>query len=156
MKRLVPVALAALLALGTAPVPAATAASSSLSQAQTQELVESYAHLTGDFYKKVDRQAALDGARTSIIELLKKRHVANPTLPQLRADVHQLTEQRQAAQLLDVMLAPGFLPDVERKGEKLKAELEAIRKRCAKLTQAVGIKAPAKKRLRVLGSNFSA
>ena len=28
--------------------------------------------------------------------------------------------------VLDVMLAPGFLPDVERKGEKLRAELEAI------------------------------
>ena len=84
MKRLVPLALAALLALATAPVPAATA-SATLSQAQTQELVESYAHLTGDFYKKVDRQAVLDGARTSMIELLKKRKVTNPTLPQLRA-----------------------------------------------------------------------
>jgi acetylornithine/N-succinyldiaminopimelate aminotransferase len=30
--------------------------------------------------------------------------------------------------VLDVMLAPGFLPDVERKGEKLRAELEAIRR----------------------------
>jgi acetylornithine/N-succinyldiaminopimelate aminotransferase len=28
--------------------------------------------------------------------------------------------------VLDVMLAPGFLPDVERKGENLRAELEAI------------------------------
>jgi carboxyl-terminal processing protease len=86
MKRLVPIALAALLTLATAHVPPATAAAAAgLSQAQNQELVESYAHLTGDFYKKVDRQAALEGARTSIIELLKKRHVANPTLPQLHA-----------------------------------------------------------------------
>jgi carboxyl-terminal processing protease len=86
MKRLVPIALAALLTLATAHAPAATAAAAAgLSQSQNQELVESYAHLTGDFYKKVDRQAALEGARTSIIELLKKRHVANPTLPQLRA-----------------------------------------------------------------------
>jgi carboxyl-terminal processing protease len=87
MKRLVPAVLIALLTLATAPVPAATAAvATSLSQAQTQELVESYAHLTGDFYKKVDRQAALEGARTSIIELLKKRHVANPKLPAMRAN----------------------------------------------------------------------
>jgi hypothetical protein len=50
MKRLVPIALAALLTLATAHVPAATAAAAAgLSQAQNQELVESYAHLTGDF-----------------------------------------------------------------------------------------------------------
>lgn len=85
MKRLVPIAVAALLALATARVPAATAAGPSISTAQTQELVESYAHLTGDFYKKVDRQAALDGARIGMIDYLKKRHVANPSLPQVRA-----------------------------------------------------------------------
>jgi carboxyl-terminal processing protease len=83
MKRLVPVALAALLALATARVPAATAAA--LSNAQTEELVLSYKHLTSDFYKKVDKQAALDGARSAMIELLKKHHVANPNLPAVRA-----------------------------------------------------------------------
>ncbi|GAC1573611.1 MAG: hypothetical protein NVS3B7_05060 [Candidatus Elarobacter sp.] len=85
MKRLVPVALAALLALATARVPAATAAGPGLSSEQTQELVATYAHLTADFYKKVDRQNVLDGARTSIVELLKKKHVANPSLPVLHA-----------------------------------------------------------------------
>ena len=85
MKRLVPVALAALLALATARVPAATAAAPSLSAVQTEELVMSYARLTADFYKKVDRQAALDGARASMIEYLKKHKVANATLPALHA-----------------------------------------------------------------------
>jgi C-terminal processing protease CtpA/Prc len=85
MKRLVPVALAALLALATAPVPAATAASSSLSAAQTEELVTSYVRLTADFYKKVDRQAVLDGARSSMIEYLKKHKIANPALPAIHA-----------------------------------------------------------------------
>ncbi|MBV8642331.1 MAG: S41 family peptidase [Candidatus Eremiobacteraeota bacterium] len=85
MKRLVPVAVAALLALATARVPAATAASPSLTTQQNEELVESYARLTLDFYKKVDRQAALDGARVAIVDYLKKHHVTNPVLPSLRA-----------------------------------------------------------------------
>ena len=85
MKRLVPVALAALLALATARVPAATAAAPSLSAMQTEELVTSYVRLTADFYKKVDRQAALDGARASIIDYLKKHKVANAALPALHA-----------------------------------------------------------------------
>ena len=85
MKRLVPVAIAALLALATARVPAATAASPSLTSQQNEELVESYARLTLDFYKKVDRQAALDGARVAIVDYLKKHHVTNPVLPSLRA-----------------------------------------------------------------------
>ena len=85
MKRLVPVALAALLALAMARVPAATAAGPSLSVVQTEELVTSYVRLTADFYKKVDRQAALDGARSSMIDYLKKHKVANATLPALHA-----------------------------------------------------------------------
>jgi carboxyl-terminal processing protease len=93
MKRTLPVFVAALLALATAHVPAATAASSSLSALQSEELVASYQHLTADFYKKVDRQAALDGARTSIVEYLKKRKVANPTLPALRASDDDLANE---------------------------------------------------------------
>ncbi len=91
MKRTFPVFVAALLVLATAHVPAATAASSSLSTLQSEELVASYQHLTADFYKKVDRQAALDGARTSIVEYLKKRKVANPNLPALRASDDDVT-----------------------------------------------------------------
>ena len=79
------VALAALLALSTARVPAATA-SPALSAQQTDELVGSYVHLTADFYKKVDRQAALDGARVSMIEYLKKHNV-NAALPSLRGTI---------------------------------------------------------------------
>ncbi|MDQ6924800.1 MAG: PDZ domain-containing protein, partial [Candidatus Eremiobacteraeota bacterium] len=84
MKRIVPVVLAALLALATARVPAATAAASPLSTQQTEELVGSYVRLTADFYKKVDRQAVLDGARSSMIEYLKKHNVT-ASLPPLRA-----------------------------------------------------------------------
>ncbi|HZW52717.1 MAG TPA: S41 family peptidase, partial [Candidatus Elarobacter sp.] len=91
MKRLVPVVLAALLTLATARVPAATAAGAALSSQQTEELILSYHHLTADFYKKVDRQAALDGARTGIIEYLKKHKVANPSLPAVRASDDEAT-----------------------------------------------------------------
>ncbi len=85
MKRFVPVALAALLALATARVPAATAATPTLSRQQTEEIVASYVHLTADFYKKVDRQAALDGARVAMLEYLQRQHVAKATLPALKA-----------------------------------------------------------------------
>ena len=85
MKRTFTIVLAALLALATARVPAATAAAPTLSSQQTEELVASYAHLTGDFYKQVDRQAALDTARTSMVDYLKKKHVTNATLPALHA-----------------------------------------------------------------------
>jgi carboxyl-terminal processing protease len=91
MKRIVPVALAALLAVATAHVPAATAAGPSLSSQQTEQLVSSYTHLTADFYKKVDRQAVLDGARTSMVDYLKKHHVASANLPALRATDDDLT-----------------------------------------------------------------
>ena len=87
MKRFFPVALAAALALATAHVPAATAAAptTSLNAQQSEELVTSYAHLVEDFYKKVDRQAALTGAHDALLAYLKAQHVPNPTLPALRA-----------------------------------------------------------------------
>jgi carboxyl-terminal processing protease len=91
MKRIVPVVLAALLALATARVPAATAASSPLNAQQTEELVGSYVRLTADFYKKVDRQAVLDGARNSMIDYLKKHNVANAALPPLKASTDDET-----------------------------------------------------------------
>ncbi|HEX3468991.1 MAG TPA: S41 family peptidase [Candidatus Elarobacter sp.] len=86
MKRLAPVAVAALLllTLAAAHVPAVNAGTS-LSSQQSEELVTSYVHLTSEFYKKVDRQTVLDSARTSMIEYLKKRKVANVTLPAIHA-----------------------------------------------------------------------
>ena len=85
MKRFLPIALAALLAIATARVPAATAAGSALTLQQTEEIAASYTHLTAEFYKKVDRQAALEGARVAMVEYLKKHKVANATLPAIRA-----------------------------------------------------------------------
>ena len=98
MKRLVPVALAALLTLTLTAggVPAASAAlhvvhGTTLSAHQSEELVASYVRLTGEFYKKVDRQAMLDGARTSMIDYLKKHKIANATLPALHTGDDDVT-----------------------------------------------------------------
>ncbi|MGD1067623.1 MAG: S41 family peptidase [Vulcanimicrobiaceae bacterium] len=97
MNRLVPLATAALLALATARVPAATP-TTSLSPQQTEELVSTYAHLTGDFYKSVDRTAALDGARTAIVGYLKdKGHLTNVKLPAVHAGSDD-TENAEALQ----------------------------------------------------------
>src|ERR1700736_2395823 len=93
MKRIVPVVLAALLALTVARVPAATAASPALSMLQTEELLSSYHHLTSDFYKKVDRQAAPDRARVAIVDYLKRHKVANAALPALRATDDDATNE---------------------------------------------------------------
>jgi carboxyl-terminal processing protease len=91
MKRLATIAIAALLGLATVHVPAATAAGPALSSVQIEELTLSYKRLTAEFYKKVDRQAALDGARAAMVEYLKKHHVSNASLPAMRASDDDLT-----------------------------------------------------------------
>jgi carboxyl-terminal processing protease len=87
MKRFLPAALIAALALTTAGVPAAIAApaSSAVTQQQTEELAVTYAHLVEDFYQKVDRQAVLNGEREGLLGYLRAMHIVNPTLPSLRA-----------------------------------------------------------------------
>ncbi|MGD0053167.1 MAG: S41 family peptidase [Vulcanimicrobiaceae bacterium] len=115
MNRLIPIATAALLALATARVPAATT-TATLSSQQSEELVASYAHLTADFYKAVDRQAALDGARSEIIAYLKKQgHVAKPQLPPIvaRADDQANAEALQHEVAAAVGLYANKLQPVE-------------------------------------------
>jgi carboxyl-terminal processing protease len=87
MNRLFPAVLVAALALSTARVPAATAAAptTAISRVQSEELGTSYAHLVEDYYKKVDRQAALTGAHDALLAYLKANKVANPSLPTLKA-----------------------------------------------------------------------
>jgi carboxyl-terminal processing protease len=84
MKRLPIVALLLSLALLPAHIPAASAATG-LSQQQANELVMSYARLTTEFYKKVDKQVVLDGARSNLISYLKLHGVSDPKLEQLHA-----------------------------------------------------------------------
>ncbi|HTW84323.1 MAG TPA: S41 family peptidase [Candidatus Sulfotelmatobacter sp.] len=108
MNRLVPLATAALLALATARVPAAVP-TVGLSPQQTEELVSTYAHLTGDFYKTVDRSAALEGARTAMLTYLTKQaHLSNVKLPAVHAGAND-TENAEALQheVSDAVVAYG-------------------------------------------------
>jgi len=93
MRRSPLVALLLALALVPAPVPAASA-STGITQQQATELVTSYAHLTAEFYKKVDKQAVLDGARTNVISYLKAHGVADPKIDALHASPDDATNAR--------------------------------------------------------------
>ena len=81
MKRVYPIFAAAAL-LATA-LPSATTASG-LSNVESDEIEMSYSLLTQEFYKKVDQQTILDGARASVLAYLEKGGVKNPHV----ADVH--------------------------------------------------------------------
>jgi len=93
MKRIAPILAAIAVALLPSNVPAATAVVG-ITQRQATELVTSYAHLTAEFYKKVDKQAVLDGARSGMILFLKAHGVANPSLAALHASDDDATNAR--------------------------------------------------------------
>ncbi|GAC1597897.1 MAG: hypothetical protein NVS3B28_29810 [Candidatus Velthaea sp.] len=121
MKRLAPIAAALAVALLPAHVPAATAVSG-LSQQQATELVTSYAHLTSEFYKKVDKQAALDGARTGLLAFLRTHGVANPTLEPLRASTDDATNART----LEREVSTAIVAYAGKIGEKTSAKSTAL------------------------------
>ncbi|MDQ2858921.1 MAG: S41 family peptidase [Candidatus Eremiobacteraeota bacterium] len=82
MKRLLPV-LAATALLASA-VPSATTASG-LSELESGELQMSYSLLTSEFYKKVDAQVTLDGARSEIVTYLQKSGIKLPHVAAMHA-----------------------------------------------------------------------
>jgi carboxyl-terminal processing protease len=81
MKFLPILAAAGMLAMA---VPSATTASG-LSGVESDEIEMSYSLLNSEFYKKVDQQAALDGARAEIIAYLEKQGIKSPHVPEVRA-----------------------------------------------------------------------
>jgi carboxyl-terminal processing protease len=97
MKRFVPAALALTLALTPAALPASTAHAvvARLSPQDANELITSYAHLTTEYYKKVDKQAVFDGVRNNMIAYLRANGIANPTLPALHASDDDVTNARE-------------------------------------------------------------
>jgi carboxyl-terminal processing protease len=98
MKRLFPAAIALALALAPASgVPASTAqsAAATLTPQEANELITSYAHLTTEYYKKVDKQAVFDGVRNNIEAYLRANGVVNPTLPAVRATDDDVTNARE-------------------------------------------------------------
>jgi carboxyl-terminal processing protease len=82
MKRLLPIlAVAALL---TTSMPSSSRASG-LSNVESDEIEMTFSLLTSEFYKKVDPQVALDGARSELVAYLEKNGVKSPSVPQLHA-----------------------------------------------------------------------
>lgn len=83
MKRLVPLAIAVAFIASAIRMP--SVAAGPLSTVETDELELSYSLVASEFYKKVEPQTLLDGARTRLIAFLQKNGVASPSVPNLRA-----------------------------------------------------------------------
>jgi carboxyl-terminal processing protease len=79
MKRTLSIALASAIGAAALAVPSAYAATSTptISAAQSNEVSTSYHYLTTEFYRKVDDQKVLDGARDGLNYTLSKHHITN-------------------------------------------------------------------------------
>ncbi len=77
MKRTLSLALASAIGAAVLAFPSAHAATATptISAAQANEVSTSYHYLTTEFYKKVDDQKVLDGARDGLDKTLVKHHV---------------------------------------------------------------------------------
>jgi carboxyl-terminal processing protease len=75
--------LAASLFLTAANVP--SNAASGLSSIEADEIQMSFSLVSAEFYKKVDPQTLLDGARSQMVAYLQKNGVPKPNVPTLRA-----------------------------------------------------------------------
>jgi carboxyl-terminal processing protease len=79
MKRTLSIAIAAALGAAVLSFPAAWGATAtttpSISASQANEISTSYHYLTNEFYKRVDDQKVLDGARDGLNYTLNKHHV---------------------------------------------------------------------------------
>jgi carboxyl-terminal processing protease len=83
MKRLVPLAIAVAFIASAVRMP--SVAAGPLSTVETDELELSYSLVASEFYKKVEPQTLLDGARTRLIAFLQKNGVGSPAVPSMRA-----------------------------------------------------------------------
>ena len=82
MKRLLTLVLAGVLTGTLAHLPAASAAPvQHLSPLEASEISSGYAHLTTEFYKKVDPQAVLDSVRSQLLLAMRTAGVKNAALP---------------------------------------------------------------------------
>jgi len=82
MRRLLPfVTVAALVATSLPGISTA----SGLSSVETDEIDTSYSLLTSTFYKKVNQQAAVDGARAEMIALLRHDGITSPKVDEIHA-----------------------------------------------------------------------
>lgn len=88
MKRIPAAALILGLAVTVAHVPSASAASP-LTQLEADQLTQTYAYLSTEYYKKVEPQLVLNGAHTQLLAFLKTQGIANPKVytPHASADM---------------------------------------------------------------------
>jgi carboxyl-terminal processing protease len=83
MNRVLPILTAA--AFLAMAFPLSTPASSGISSLESDEIDMSYSLLTSEFYKKVNQQTAVDGARDEMFALLRHEGVASPKVAEIRA-----------------------------------------------------------------------
>ena len=101
-RRFAGISFALVLIASSLPLSAATP-SSHLSSLERDELTYSYRQLVNQFYKRVDAQHVLDGARTRIVALLEHGGVKNPLVgsPHASSDLNvnerELTRTANAA-----------------------------------------------------------
>jgi carboxyl-terminal processing protease len=95
MNRILGVLTAAAL-LATA-FPMSTPASAGISGMESDEIDMSYSLLTSEFYKKVNQQTAIDGARTEMFALLRHDGISSPKID----EIHAVTDSSANAKLLE-------------------------------------------------------
>jgi carboxyl-terminal processing protease len=93
MNRAVPALLASAMLL-TAAIPS-TSTATSLSGVESDELQTSYSLLTSEFYKRVDQQQALDGARSGILAYLDHAGIKGAKLPLAHASEDPAANARE-------------------------------------------------------------
>jgi carboxyl-terminal processing protease len=91
MKRLFSLAIggifaATLIALPAASTVAAVPADIHLSAGDASEIASAYAHLTTDYYKKVEPQLVLNGVRSQLLFAMRTAGIASASLPQLKSN----------------------------------------------------------------------
>lgn len=97
---------ALVLALVSSSVPLTHAnAASGLSTLERDELTYSYRQLINQYYKQVDTQRALNGARSQVIALLQHQGVKNPAMPLMRATNNVATDERDLTAALNSAVA---------------------------------------------------
>jgi carboxyl-terminal processing protease len=97
---------ALVLALLSSSVPLSYAnAASGLSTLERDELSYSYRQLINQYYKQVDTQRALNGARTQVIELLRHEGVKNPAIPAMRATNNVTMDERDLTSAVNSVVA---------------------------------------------------
>jgi carboxyl-terminal processing protease len=100
MRRLASIALLLSLTLVTAGAPVGTDAAVShsapaMTSQESNELAQSYLHLTTEFYKSVDRKVVLDSVHTNLVAYLQAHCIAKPELAPMHASTDDIVNARE-------------------------------------------------------------